>query len=215
MRAQYKERLDRIPFFELIEKSGQLRNHFLEGLVRPHLKHVYQKAVISFYPFDTEPQINIEEEGGGEPFQVAYVRIDDWNQRKMEARYARRDQPGQWEDIEPVSGVRIFQPAISQTPCIPDQTAMILVPSLAFTENGERLGRGAGFYDRYLKSCPQVLRVGVCVQDQIAPQVPCESWDELMDVVLTDQGIFTTNRFREWQNHGKVLSRATSTHEKN
>ena len=209
LRKKFQNKLKKISFFDLIDKSEKLRERFLNELVRPHLKHVHQKPVISFYPFDTEPQINIEDESQMEPYHVAYIRIHDWPNRLMEARLARRDQPGQWEEIEPVPGVRIFQPAFTQALCQPQDISMILVPALAFSESGDRLGRGAGFYDRFLKTAPHALRVGVGVQEQMTTQIPCEAWDQPLDLIITDQGFFSTNRFSEWQNHGKVISRDT------
>lgn len=62
---------------------------------------------------------------------------------------------------------------------------IIFVPGLGFTTDGARLGRGRGYYDRFLASLPpQVLRVGVCFPDQIIADLPREPHDEAVDVVL-------------------------------
>ena len=68
---------------------------------------------------------------------------------------------------------------------------LILVPGLAFDQNGHRLGRGAGFYDRFIDSLPNTNRpplVGVCFGCQIVPKVPTESHDHPMDFVLSEHG---------------------------
>ena len=202
-----RTQLDQIPFFALIEKSAKLSEHFFSQLVAPAQRHLAQKYIVSFYPFETEPQINIEDEARREPFRVAYVRIDNWDLRQMSASAARRDQPGEWEDIEPKPQVRIFQPHVGQPVCAVSEVAMILVPGLAFTQQGYRLGRGAGFYDRFLTQYPQALRVGIAFSEQIVHEVPYEPFDQPLDIVLTDETVFKTNRFSEWLNHGKILDR--------
>ena len=207
LREKYKTLLEAMSFESLIQKSFKLRDHFLQNLIEPNAQITREKYVVSFYPFDFEPQINIEDEARFEPFKIAYVRITDWKERVMECRKARRDQPGDWEEIEPVADVRIFQPAASQDLCRVDEVGIILVPGLAFTEEGMRLGRGAGFYDRFLPQYPEALRVGLAFHEQISNSVPTEAWDQPLDMVLTDEGVFRTKRFSEWQIHGKVLER--------
>jgi len=68
----------------------------------------------------------------------------------------------------------------------PREAEIIFVPGLAFTAEGQRLGRGRGFYDRLLASLPpEVLRVGVCFAEQIVTNIPSEAHDEEVDVVLS------------------------------
>ena len=67
----------------------------------------------------------------------------------------------------------------------------VLVPGLAFTRRGLRLGRGAGFFDRFLAST-EAKRIGVCFSCQIAPWLPIDEWDMRMDaVVCPDEIIYT------------------------
>ena len=63
----------------------------------------------------------------------------------------------------------------------------LLIPALAYDEQGFRLGRGGGFFDRYLKNF-KGLRVGVCFEKQIVPQLPREAHDEPVDILLTEAG---------------------------
>ena len=63
---------------------------------------------------------------------------------------------------------------------------VILVPGLAFTREGLRLGRGRGFYDRTLATLPRsVLRVGVCFAPQLLEELPVEVHDQKVDLVLS------------------------------
>lgn len=67
---------------------------------------------------------------------------------------------------------------------------LVLVPGLAFDLAGNRLGRGGGFYDRFLEtlSLPRPTLCGVCFSCQIAPVVPCESHDARVDFLLSESG---------------------------
>jgi 5,10-methenyltetrahydrofolate synthetase len=207
LRELVKNRLDHLSFFELIEKTDRLRTAFFDQIIHPFAHQLGRRYVVSFYPFGMEPQINIEDERQTEPYRVAYVRIDDWNQRLMSASAARRDQPDQWEEIAPAPGVKIFQPHLGQPKCEGDAMALVLVPGMAFSPSGDRLGRGAGFYDRFLQKNPQALRVGIGLSEQMFDRIPCEEFDQPLDIVLTDRGIFETNRFGDWKKHGKIVNR--------
>lgn len=63
---------------------------------------------------------------------------------------------------------------------------LILVPGLAFDSSGRRLGRGAGFYDRFLRETPG-LRVGI--HHDLVERVPTEAHDIPMDFVVTPAGV--------------------------
>ena len=68
-----------------------------------------------------------------------------------------------------------------------EEVDVILVPGLAFTRGGERLGRGGGFYDRLLASLPaRTVRLGVCFECQIVDELPGEAHDMRVDVVVTE-----------------------------
>ena len=57
-----------------------------------------------------------------------------------------------------------------------------LCPGLGFTESGDRLGRGKGFYDRFL-SKNSLHCIGVCLREQLLPSIPMEAHDRKMDEV--------------------------------
>ena len=66
---------------------------------------------------------------------------------------------------------------------------VLVVPGVAFDDRGRRLGRGAGYYDRYLASYQarrrRPLVAAVCFSCQVVEEVPCEAHDMRMDAVLT------------------------------
>ena len=60
-----------------------------------------------------------------------------------------------------------------------------LIPGVAFDAACRRLGRGRGYYDRFLAVCPNIYKIGVCFPFQRVPEVPAEAHDVQMDVVVT------------------------------
>ena len=70
-------------------------------------------------------------------------------------------------------------------PLQPDEIDAIVVPGVAFTADGARMGRGKGFYDRYLSQKGfAALKIGVCYREQIVDDIPVEPHDVAMDVVI-------------------------------
>ncbi len=67
---------------------------------------------------------------------------------------------------------------------------VVIVPGIAFTRSGTRLGQGGGWYDRFL---PRVrtdcANVGVGFEPQLLDHVPTEPHDVLLDTVVTDAGV--------------------------
>ncbi len=74
----------------------------------------------------------------------------------------------------------------------PLQIDFVLTPGLAFTRTGERLGYGGGFYDRLLTTLnPRALRLAPTFSLQICDSVPTTSYDEPVDLVITEESSFT------------------------
>ena len=62
----------------------------------------------------------------------------------------------------------------------------VLVPGLAFSKAGARLGRGKAYYDKYLTDFEGV-KVGLAFHAQVADDIPLESHDVAMDYIVTNQ----------------------------
>jgi 5-formyltetrahydrofolate cyclo-ligase len=82
-----------------------------------------------------------------------------------------------WKTSEPKGVGLLFSPSEIQG---------LLIPGLGFSLDGVRLGRGKGFYDRYLSKF-RGQRVGVCFESQIFSQLPVEAHDEKVDFILTEK----------------------------
>lgn len=64
---------------------------------------------------------------------------------------------------------------------------LIIVPARAFTRRGERLGRGGGFYDKYMSlSGFRAYKIGIAYSVQIFDSLPCDTHDIKVDEVVTE-----------------------------
>ena len=62
---------------------------------------------------------------------------------------------------------------------------LVVVPGLAFDKENQRLGRGKGYYDRFLKNLlPKTLKIGVAFSEQIFERLPSSLQDEKVDLVV-------------------------------
>jgi 5-formyltetrahydrofolate cyclo-ligase len=59
-----------------------------------------------------------------------------------------------------------------------------IVPGMAFDTEGHRLGRGKGYYDRFLSRVPYLHKIGLCFSWQIVDCVPCDEHDIVMDEII-------------------------------
>nr|MDA3810291.1 5-formyltetrahydrofolate cyclo-ligase [Spirochaetaceae bacterium] len=72
-----------------------------------------------------------------------------------------------------------------------DGRALMLTPGLAFSKGGGRLGRGGGFYDRYLSEYGNDLTtVGLCFEQQIREDFPVNEHDYLINAVCSNRSFY-------------------------
>jgi 5-formyltetrahydrofolate cyclo-ligase len=72
----------------------------------------------------------------------------------------------------------------------PGAVEVVIVPGTAFTAAGDRLGQGGGWYDRFLPRLRVgATTIGVCFAPQLVAELPVESHDVQLDLVITDDGI--------------------------
>ncbi len=84
-------------------------------------------------------------------------------------------------------GVR--EPAATCAEISLDQFDLVLVPGMAFDVQGNRLGRGRGFYDRLLEKTSGV-KCGVCLDIQLLEKIPVEAHDARVNFIVTPSRAF-------------------------
>ncbi len=169
LRAEMKTRL--------LAMSVQSRCEASERICRAiENTHAWQQAtlVCAFLPLPSEPQIQpLWDLASGPAFcfprvrglELELIRIND------RAHLAAAD----WK-------LAAFSDA---TIVAPESVDLILVPGLAFTRDGHRLGRGRGYYDRLLARLPRTKRIGVCFECQLVDDIPTEPHDMRVDEIVT------------------------------
>lgn len=64
---------------------------------------------------------------------------------------------------------------------------VIICPGVAFDNDGNRIGYGKGYYDKYLEDKPLLVKIGICYQMQIVEEIPANENDIKMDYVVSEE----------------------------
>lgn len=86
----------------------------------------------------------------------------------------------------------VTEPEIT-VPADMSKTDVVLVPGIAFDLSGNRLGFGKGCYDRLLEGTSAV-KVGVCYDWQICPEITADEHDVKMDFLITENGLICIDK---------------------
>jgi len=85
----------------------------------------------------------------------------------------------------------ILQPDESRCKVVPiDKIDIAIIPAVALDEKGGRIGSGKGYYDRLIPRLAITTRkVALAFEEQIIPQVPIESHDKHVDIIITENRV--------------------------
>lgn len=91
-------------------------------------------------------------------------------------------QKNDWGILEPKQGV----------PAEPEKIDMVLVPLLAFDRQGQRVGYGKGFYDKFLAQCkPACKRVGLALSGPVEQITDLNPFDIPLNACVTPTQVYT------------------------
>lgn len=114
--------------------------------------------------------------------------IDEWHDRKRIVLPRCEGEVMNFYDYSPdamQSGSFGINEPQGDKPYAPSEIDFMVVPGVAFTADGRRLGRGKGFYDRYLSQNGfAAITVGVCFREQIVDDIPSEPHDKVVESVI-------------------------------
>ncbi len=83
-----------------------------------------------------------------------------------------------------ISGFGVPEPAEGEI--ADDESALVLMPGLAFDREGNRVGYGGGYYDRYLARHLDHVKIALCYDFQLVDAIDAETHDIPADLVITD-----------------------------
>ena len=144
-------------------------------------------TIAVFVPMRTEVDVSLLERAAREDGKrVAAPRmvppydgapINDWS---LELRVLE-------DGVDPIESGHMVREPPATAPRVPfEDVELILVPALAFGQDGSRLGYGAGHYDGLLPKCTHAARVGVAFDFQLIAEVPEEPRDARVHTIVTD-----------------------------
>ncbi|MFP4363213.1 MAG: 5-formyltetrahydrofolate cyclo-ligase [Spirochaetia bacterium] len=93
-----------------------------------------------------------------------------------------------------VSSFGIAEPCVEAEPVNPEifaeEKTLCIVPGYAFDKTGKRLGKGGGFFDRFLGVWGKDLTaMGICFSFQLLESIPVLEYDMPVDFVVTDESV--------------------------
>ncbi|MBC8015550.1 MAG: 5-formyltetrahydrofolate cyclo-ligase [Sporomusaceae bacterium] len=74
---------------------------------------------------------------------------------------------------------------------------IVVVPAVAYDDAGNRLGMGAGYYDRFIPQAPQAILIGAIWSSQIVASIPANQYDKGVQYLLKEDGIIRCNTSKE------------------
>lgn len=115
-----------------------------------------------------------------EESRIVCTPVVDWESQTMRAGLLTG--LGDDELVQDQHGIR--NPA-KFIPVPHDTIEVVIVPGVAFTKNGIRLGRGGGYYDKFLAAYAPPIILGVCFDEQVVDSLPAQEHDIRMTAVIT------------------------------
>ncbi len=184
---------------QLRKQIAEIRKSLSEETVSLNSRHIVER-ILKLEPFQKAETIALYMAIEGE------IRLDPlfsicWNSEKRTCIPVFNAQTKVYEMAEITSETqfKIGKYSIREpinTPRIPmSAIALILVPGVAFSRDGKRLGLGGGYYDRLLDGY-QGTAVGVAFDEQIVAEIPCEAHDLPVDYVITPSKVFIASNER-------------------
>jgi 5-formyltetrahydrofolate cyclo-ligase len=178
-RQQIRQRLAALPPEQIVERS-------VAACILLTQQPEYRSAGVVMIFLSTPLEVDttaLAQAAWGDMKQVLAPRVS-WEQRRMlpiEIRSLATDvHAGVLGIREPVDGM----------PVPVSEIDLVVVPGLGFDLHGNRLGRGRGFYDRFLSHRDfRAVACGLAFEEQVLPDVPTEENDIRMQMVVTDQRV--------------------------
>jgi 5,10-methenyltetrahydrofolate synthetase len=179
LRRQIRQRLSALGITQPREYPGLLQN--LRDFTELWTVH----SLAGFLPLGYEPDLRLFFQewlrDGRCLLLPRYVSATDSYELAAVRDIKRDTKLGHYGILEP-------DPLLDKVILNADLPSAWLVPGLAFSQTGVRLGRGAGYYDRLLEASA-APKIGVCLESQLATEIPAQQHDVKMHHIITEARI--------------------------
>jgi len=170
LRRSISARKKTMTWEEIREKSARLTEAFLATELYRNAKTIY-----GYLPYNQEVRtVPLLERAQQDGKRVAVPKVYGEDMRFVYLDDLSAVAPGSFGIPEP----------IADAPVAGDPTALVLMPGLAFDPQGNRMGYGGGFYDRFLEREPMHPTVALCYDFQMLPHLETQAHDIPVDLVL-------------------------------
>ncbi len=181
LRTCLKAARNRLPSKEVRRRSVALATIFY-GTVA----FLFTRRIALYYSEGSEVQTDsIWRHSTGCGKRVYYPKIDT---RSDHINFVRR------EEAELLENGRFGIPTPRGTELLgnANEADVVLVPGLGFDREGNRLGRGRGYYDRALSgSLEKALKFGIAFDVQLVDRIPCSPTDQKVDFLITESRLIS------------------------
>lgn len=167
--------------------SYALKSTYDKKIIDACLSQAYirnSKRILAFYPMNFEPQIQLLLEEfliQGKNLFLPKINGDNLDIYRVDTLKELSQ-----------NELSVFEPNNSHEIENNLNFDLILIPGLAFTKNGDRIGYGQGFYDRLLSKCNGV-KCALAYEFQYNIDFQAEEHDKIMDLLITNQNIYRFN----------------------
>jgi 5-formyltetrahydrofolate cyclo-ligase len=165
---------------EIEEKSGLICRHVLEVLDGTDPLMVYVSKPLEVNTKDLIGHLIAQ----GKTVVVPIIERDT---KTLHLSYL------EYPDVLQESTFHVPEPLGHELPALASDVKAVIIPMLAFDKKGNRLGYGAGYYDRFLSSHPHLTRIGIVFACQEVEEIPADATDTSMDIIVTDTSIIRCN----------------------
>ena len=170
LRKQIREQKRAMTEGQITEKSAALTKLFLESEAYRSAKSIY-----GYLPYNQEVRtVALLEQAQKDGKRVAVPKCYGDEMRFLWLDDLTRVEKGYCNIPEP----------IDDGPIADDETALVLMPGLAFDLQGHRIGYGGGFYDKFLAEEPNHPKIALCYDFQVLPHLETEEFDIPVDAVI-------------------------------
>jgi 5-formyltetrahydrofolate cyclo-ligase len=148
----------------------------------------FQESKIVFLPSARKNEIDLSNVIRESLKLNKIVVLPAYHDEKKEMMLMKIDAP----DTELIEGLLgNMEPDPTKCKVVPiDSIEIAIIPGLAFDEKGGRIGTGKGFFDQFIPKLPITARkVALAFEDQLIQQVPMESHDKYIDIIITEKRI--------------------------
>lgn len=184
LRRSITHKLDLMPTADRVTQSAQLTTRITQSDLFTHA------CILAYASLPTELSLDPFINSAIEALKTVCIPAVDWDTKTM--------QPVQIDSLDnnlQIGRYDLRSPRIDCKPIPDDQITLALIPGLGFDPDGRRLGRGAGFYDRWIEARRRhdvpITLVGVCFDEQIVERIPTDPHDQRMDMVITPKATYT------------------------